>query len=141
MTEGWYGDDHLILFDEAEVASASDRYAISEFLPGYRVIGLRGWDDFILQDATGRTYSVPTVPAIAEYLSPYTLPQAGSTLAPDDRFEGKIKWYTTPIVFGGDPSLEKNVIWVSHDEHVQAVRFWNNIYRSMKNQPSKSIGQ
>jgi hypothetical protein len=72
MTEGWYGDDHLILFDEAELASASDRYAISELLPGYRVIGLRGWDDFILQDSTGRTYNVPTVPAIAEYLSPYT---------------------------------------------------------------------
>src|SRR5437588_3594467 len=74
MTEGWYGDDHLILFDEAEVASASERYAISELLPGYRVIGLRGWDDFILQDSTGRTYNVPTVPAIAEYLSPYALP-------------------------------------------------------------------
>lgn len=29
MTEGWFGDDYLILFDEAEVASASDRYSIS----------------------------------------------------------------------------------------------------------------
>src|SRR5690242_17092650 len=78
MIEGWYNDDHLILFDGAEVPTASDRYAISELLPGYRVIGLRGWDDFILQDLTGRTYRVPTVPAIARYLSPYDLPPSGS---------------------------------------------------------------
>jgi hypothetical protein len=91
MTEGWYGDDHLILFNEAEVSSASDRYAISQFLPGYRVIGLRGWDDFILQDSRGSTYSVTTVPAVAEYLSPYTLPPAGSSLSPDDRFQARIK--------------------------------------------------
>jgi len=46
MTEGWFGDEHLILFDEAEVASASDRYGISQSLPGCRVIGLRDWDNF-----------------------------------------------------------------------------------------------
>ena len=33
MTEGWFGDDYLISFDEAEVASASDRYSISGFIP------------------------------------------------------------------------------------------------------------
>ena len=141
MTEGWYGDDHLILFDEAEVASASDRYAISELLPGFRVIGLRGWDDFILQDARGGTYCVPTVPAIADYVSPYALPQDGSILEPDDRFEGKIKWYTTPVFFGGDPKVGNNVIWVSHDEHAKVVRYWNNLYRCVKGQPAKSVGQ
>jgi hypothetical protein len=132
MTEGWFGDEHLILFDEAEVASATNRYGISQSLPGYRVIGLRGWDDFILQDTMGRTYSVETVPAIVEYLKPYTLPPAGSTLSADDRFQGKIKWYLMPVVFGGDPKLGKNVIWVSHEEHAQLVRFWNDRYLSVK---------
>jgi hypothetical protein len=28
MIEGWHGENYLMLFDEAEVASASDRYAI-----------------------------------------------------------------------------------------------------------------
>ena len=141
MTEGCYGDDHLILFDEAEVSSVSGRYAISQFLPGYQVIGLRGWDDFILRDSTGRTYTVPTVPAIAEYISPYALPLAGSSLGSDDRFRGKIKWYVQPVVFGGDPNLGKNVIWVSHEQHAQLVKYWNDLYRSVKRQPTTSAGQ
>ena len=41
MIEGWYGGEYLILFDQAEAASASDRYAVSQLLPGYKVIGLR----------------------------------------------------------------------------------------------------
>jgi len=62
MNEGWLGDDYLILFDEAEVAAPSDRYGISQLLPGYQVLGLRGWDDFILRDSARQIYSVPTVP-------------------------------------------------------------------------------
>jgi hypothetical protein len=33
MIEGWFGDDYLISFNEAEVGSASDRYSISRFYP------------------------------------------------------------------------------------------------------------
>ena len=140
MTEGWYSDEHLILFDGAEVTSASERYAISQFLPGNRVIGLRGWDYFILQDSVGRTYSVASVPIVAAHLLPYTLPPAGSTLTPDDRFAGRIKWYVTPTVFGGDPKLGKNVIWVSHEQHAQLVRWWNGLCRSLTNVPAGTIG-
>jgi hypothetical protein len=34
MKEGWTGDDYLILFDESEIATATDRYALSQLLPG-----------------------------------------------------------------------------------------------------------
>lgn len=132
MNEGWYGDDHLILFDEAEIASASDRYSLSQFLPGYKIIGLRGWDDFILQDSSGATYCAPTIPAVSDYISAYTLPAGGTTLSPDDRFRGKIKWYVKPIVFGGDPRSQENIVWVSHDQHAQLVKYWNGLYRSLK---------
>jgi hypothetical protein len=119
VRQGWYGDDYLILFNDSEASAASDSYAISQVLPGFKVIGLRGWDDFILQDSNGATFSVPTVPAIPAHLSPYALPPAGSTLAPDDRFQNKIKWYVQPVVFGGDPQLGANIVWISHDEHAQ----------------------
>ena len=89
MNEGWVGEDYLILFDEAEVASASDRYAISQLLPGYQVLGLRGWDDFILRDSAGLPYSVPTVPADPKYLSPFPVPEVGASLIPDPRFSGR----------------------------------------------------
>jgi hypothetical protein len=132
VIEGWYGSDHLILFSETEIASVSDRYAVLQFLPGYKVIGLRGWDDFILQDSNGATYCAPTVPAVAEHLSAYALPPASTMLRPDDRFQGKIKWYVKPIVFGGDPQSQANVIWVSYDQHAELVKYWNGLYRSLK---------
>jgi hypothetical protein len=134
VRQGWYGDDYLILFNDSEASSASDSYGISQLLPGFKVIGLRGWDDFILQDSKGGTYSVPTVPAISTYLSPYALPPAGSALAADDRFQNKIKWYGKPVVFGGDPQLGANVVWVSHGEHAQLVKYWNGLYSSVKSQ-------
>jgi hypothetical protein len=132
VKEGWCGDYHLILFNDAEASLASDTYEITKFLPGYKVIGLRGWDDFILQDSNGDTHCVPTVPAIKSLIAPYALPSVGFTLDPDDRFHGKIKWYLKPIIFGGDASLGANIIWVSHDQHAQLVKYWNNLYQSVK---------
>lgn len=133
MNEGWYDDDYLILFDGSEIASATERYAISQSLPGFDVLGLRRWDDFIVRDPSGQTYSVPTVPAIAKYLSAFSIPE-GTQLRPDEKLRGKIKWYVKPVVFGGDPGLGENVIWVTHEVHAQAVRWWNEMYRSVKGQ-------
>lgn len=61
---------------------------------------------------------------------PLSVSNAAATLEPDSRFKGKIKWYTTPIAFGGDAKLGENMTWVSHEEHAQLVRWWNNQYRS-----------
>lgn len=130
MNEGWHGDDYLILFAESEIAEISERYAISEFLPGFQIVGLRGWDDFIVRDPHGNSYSVPTVPLDSQQLAPLSVSNAAATLEPDSRFKGKIKWYTTPIAFGGDAKLGENMTWVSHEEHAQLVRWWNNQYRS-----------
>src|SRR6266550_7865891 len=131
MREGWYQDDYLILFDESEVASVSERYTISKMLPGYQVLGLLGWDDFIVRDTEGRTYTVPTVPALPQHLSPFSIPEKPS-LSSDPRFLAKVKWYLMPVVFGGDANVGKNVVWVDHDQHAQLVRWWNENYRSLK---------
>jgi hypothetical protein len=57
-------------------------YAIAQCLPGYEVIGLRGWDDFIVRNSVGEAYSVPTVPIVPEHLSPFSLPRARSLSCP-----------------------------------------------------------
>ena len=67
MREGWHGEDYLVLFDESELAAASDRYEMVRLLPGFVILGLRSWDDFIVRDTNGETYSVPTLP-VAEKL-------------------------------------------------------------------------
>jgi|HubBroStandDraft_2_1064218.scaffolds.fasta_scaffold16195_3 hypothetical protein len=135
MREGWHGEDYVVLFDESELTAASERYELSRLLPGFTVLGLRGWDDFIVRNTSGETYSVPTLPLDTQHLSPFSVPGRETVLQPDGRFAGKIKWYLKPIVFGGDASVGENLVWVSHDEHAQLVKWWNDKFRSLKARP------
>ena len=130
MIEGWNGDDYLVLFAESERAAAEIRYAFSALLPGFKLIGLRGWDDFIVQDKSDIAYCIPTVPLNVQYLSPFALPSTQG-LRPDARFTGKIKWYVQPIAFSGDPKVGTNLTWINHEDHGQLVRWWNDRYRSL----------
>jgi hypothetical protein len=43
-----------------------------------------------------------------------------------------VKWYTKPVVFGGDPLDQENTIWVTLEEHVQLVKWWNDRYQELK---------
>jgi hypothetical protein len=82
MREGEHGDDCLIPFDEAEAVVATERYELARWLPGFKVLGLRGWDDFIVRNDSGQTYSIPTVPVDTRYLSPISVPGEESALDP-----------------------------------------------------------
>jgi hypothetical protein len=95
---------------------------------------LRSWDYLIVKNLAGETFSVPTIPADAQYLAPFTVPAPETVLRRDDRFENKIKWYAKPIVFGGAPDLSENLVWVSHEEHGKLVEWWNEKYRSLRAQ-------
>ena len=128
MREGWRKDDYLILFEESEIDAANVRYAISQFLPGYEIVGLWFWDDFVVRDSSGRTYTVPTVAPLSRYLEPFAPPQSNEPLETDVRFEGKVKWYVKPVMFSGSPTDEANVTWVDHATHAELVRWWNNVY-------------
>jgi hypothetical protein len=48
------------------------------------------------------------------------MPPATVNLERDDRFAGKIKWYVKSVIFGGDPQIGDNLMWVSHEEHAPA---------------------
>ncbi len=140
MREGWHGEEYLVLFAAQEALWASERYKISAMLPGFRVVGLRGWDDFIVQAPDGEIFTVPTVPCDAKQLTPYHLPSSTSELACDERYKGKLKWYIKPIAFGGDPGLSANLTWVSHEEHVELVRWWNARYRGFTLDDAPGVG-
>ena len=131
MKEGWHGEDYLVLFTDKEIQVESERYGISAMLPGYQVIGLRGWDDFIVQGPDGEVSTVPTVPCDAGLLRPFHLPPPLSELASDDRFKGRLKWYLKPIAFGGDSAPGENLSWITHDEHAELVWWWNSRYREV----------
>jgi len=38
-----------------------------------------------------------------------------------------------PIVLGGDPDDEKNKEWLTREQHIKAVRYWNEIIFDLKN--------
>lgn len=128
MIEGWAGDRHFILFTDEESIEATARYELSETLPGYVIVGLLGWDDFIVRSLETQLFTVPAVPAIAKYLEPFhgELP---NELESDDRAT-TVKWYVKPIVFGGDPEPGENLIWVTYEQHAQLVRWWNKQYHA-----------
>lgn len=122
MTEGWHDDEYLILFSEDEVEPMTEIYGLKHFINGFRIVGLRGWDDFILQDVSGRSFTMPTVPIAIEYLKPFMLVIDASTVRPDSRFTGKVKWYSKPPIFGGDPQAKENLTWINFRQHAEAVQ-------------------
>jgi hypothetical protein len=129
MCEGWYDGDYWSLCeDQKEAEQLSATYGLSDYLPGYFIVGLKGWDDFILCDREGHYHLVPTVPLERGRLAPFSFPAATLRLESDERFTRKIKWYVQPILFGGDPGATENMAWLSQDEHVQLVKWWNKFY-------------
>ena len=129
MNEGWQNDDYLVLFTQDESFAAMNAYRFDQYLPGYTLIGLRGWDDFIVISPSGLVFTVPTLPLAAAHAVPFSLPQQIS-LELDERFTGKIKWYLKPLVFGGDPTDQMNIAWVTHEQHAELVIGWNERYRN-----------
>ena len=142
MNEGWTGDSYLIAFDDAESIQMTVAYGLSDYLPDYRIVGLLGWDDFLLVDARGRQFRIPTVPLDVQHLAKHDTPYDVSSLRRDARFTGRIKWYTKPLVFGGDPACQENIAWVGTHTH---QRWWNQKYREgcqgTQAGPSGTIGR
>ena len=88
MTQGKTG----LSEQPAQAATVDRRRCRSMFVAQSieRIVGLRGWDDFIVQDGSGDSFALPTVPCDATDLIRYRVPSSNG-LIPDDRFAGKVK--------------------------------------------------
>lgn len=109
---------------------AAATYELEKYLPGFTIVAILGWDDFLVRNHAGELFQVPTVPLVQKYMERARLPDA-SSLEPDERFTGKIKWYVKPIVFGGDPSSDDNIFWVDLPQHQELVCWWNKMHRDV----------
>ena len=86
MTEGYFNQDYWILFEEpTEALEMSKLYGIGAFLPGYTLSGLKSWDDFVIRNSEGKLFTVPTVPAISQYVESLQLEINSSALVGDSR--------------------------------------------------------
>jgi hypothetical protein len=131
VTEGWCDDRYLVLFDEHEVEQATRAYLAGGELAGYAVVGLDFWVDLIVRKESGATFTIPSVPLDLASGSAFVVPEA-ALLKADPRFTGKVKWYITPLIFGGNPRENSNITWVSHEQHRQAVAWWNAKHRELR---------
>ena len=130
MREGWLGDEYLVLFEE-QGTKLQQMYGLPDFLPGFKLIGLRSLDEFLVENAMGELFAVPTVPLIAEHLESYRFEEPLDKLLQDERVHGKIKWYVTPLIFGGDAAQSDNVTWITLAQHTELVQWWNKKYREL----------
>lgn len=105
MNEGWLGEEYIVLFEE-KAPELERAYSFSDFLPGYRLVGLRGGDDFIIEAGSGSLFTVPTVPLVDRFVKSFSFQGSPSKLASDDSLRGKIKWYFIPPAFGRHPTAE-----------------------------------
>lgn len=132
MIEGWHDEDYLNLFDEAESGRMGRLYALGDSFADYQIPGLIGWDEFILCDSRGELFRVSTVLAVVGDMKPLTIEIDPLRVVPDARFTDRVKWYVRPIVFGGNPERGDNIAWITLDQHVELVRWWNSKYAEMK---------
>ena len=38
----------------------------------------------------------------------------------------------TPVILGGDSSDPKNKAWLTRQQHIEAVRYWNRVIRELR---------
>jgi hypothetical protein len=38
----------------------------------------------------------------------------------------------TPVILGGDPVDPKNKVWLTREQHFEAVRYWNRVIRELR---------
>jgi len=84
-------------------------------------------------DANGTMGSLPTLPLDSGRAESFALPKEFS-LKRDDRFSGKIRWFVKPLIFGGDPKDQGNIIWVTQEQHAELVNWWNDQYQNIRAQ-------
>jgi hypothetical protein len=37
----------------------------------------------------------------------------------------------TPVILGGDPVDSKNKTWLTRQQHIEAVRYWNRVIKEL----------
>ena len=131
MLEGWSGDEYYTLFDDADYPSLTQEYGVEPLLPGFSVVGLIGWDDFLLL-RKGNYFTCPTVPILSQYVTRFEPSELPPQLTSDKNLAGRCRWYVTPLVFGGNPADDSNLIWVEYTQHRELVRWWNEKYTEMR---------
>lgn len=47
----------------------------------------------------------------------------------------------TPVILGGDPVDSKNKVWLTRQQHIEAVRYWNRVVSDLRQPSCPAVGQ
>jgi len=128
MIKAYTKENEILLFDSDKVSQISSEYCLDKVLPDHQIIGLIDWDDFLIVDKNNKTFQVPTVPIDTQYLNSFEC----EVVKEEEVKEELIKWYVTPLIFGGDPSSSENINFIDIETHIKLVVWWNNKYQEIK---------
>ncbi len=128
MNEGWGGEEYFIKFSEMESEEFARGYSLDSYIEGYELLGIKGWNDFILLK-DGQLFSCPTVPIDTAYIELLNGDVLPGCLQSSSDLKGKIKWYIKPLIFGGSVG-KSNEQWVDFELHMKLVNYWNNQYKN-----------
>ncbi len=140
--EGFLGATYLRLYRIEEVITANQAYEVPALFPACFVFGSNGGGEafgFLIE--TGQVLKVPFIPLSKDYaenLAPSfseflrQLDASGVSGEANPNTGGMEIHEINPIVFGGSPTDEKNKALVPPAKHAELARFWNKMYRNVR---------
>jgi hypothetical protein len=137
--EGWLLDEYVRFYAESARLEIALLYAFHEFLPGYELWGSWGLDALCL-GLDSKLYRIPWIPlSEAHRQEVYPSVEALQTVLASiheatSAYEhfGKEVHFITPIVFGGSPEDEANMVMVDQSTHAQLCVYWNRTYARLR---------
>jgi len=55
----------------------------------------------------------------------------------EQRPRGLEMFFVTPIILGGSPSAPDNIAYLDRRQHIEAVRYWNQVIFDLRKQQGK----
>lgn len=126
--EGWLSKNYYILFSDSEKELYKEKHHLGKYLPEYEFFGLFNWDNFIVNVPNKYYAIVPIIPLLPKYVTKFSYKNRSILLTQDPSLKGKMRWYKTPLVYGGDPKDEGNIAWIGIEEHAKLIETWNKKY-------------
>ena len=143
--EGFLQQSYFRLYSCEDLISLNEAYQVHNFAPGLLLFGSNGGGEafgFDTRHNPPEIVRIPFIPMDFEYAQPLGKSFLGFLQALAERDQGdsylpQIDLSTVgkevheiqPILFGGDPTDNKNKVLVTSEEHAKFSVFWNGVYQ------------
>ena len=132
-----------LIFDEQDVARASEQSGIGRYLPGFVIIGLSAWDDFLVRDVHQSLFVVPTLPMAERYLRPVAAPVGREQLERDARYAERSNGGSSPscsAVIRTTRITQRGCPWISTDNWSAGGMTSTSSCRAVDRSPFAQVG-